>query len=200
MMDLDVSRETKERLEIFASLVEKWNPSINLVSKNSLSDLRERHMADSVQVFRAVDPNFGHWADIGSGGGFPGLVVAILRAEDGNGKKVTLVESDQRKAVFLRTVLRETAVSADVRAERIENTNFLAADVLSARALSDLPTLLRFTVAHLHQNGVAVFPKGLTWQKELAAAQKAWNFDHEVIKSKTDPSGVLLKIRNIRSV
>ena len=200
MMDLDVSRETKERLEIFASLVEKWNPSINLVSKNSLSDLRERHIADSVQVFRAVEPNFGHWADIGSGGGFPGLVVAILRAEDGSERKVTLVESDQRKAVFLRTVLRETAVSADVRAERIENTDFLAADVLSARALSDLPTLLQFAVAHLHQNGVAIFPKGLTWQKELAAAQKAWNFDHEVIKSKTDPSGVLLKIRNIRSV
>jgi 16S rRNA (guanine527-N7)-methyltransferase len=199
-MDLDVSRETKERLEIFASLVEKWNPSINLVSKNSLSDLRKRHIADSVQVFRAVESHFEHWADIGSGGGFPGLVVAILSAEDGNRKKVTLVESDQRKAVFLRTVLRETAVSADVRAERVENTDLLAADVLSARALSDLPRLLKFAVTHLHQNGVAVFPKGLTWQRELAAAREAWNFDHEVIKSKTDPSGVLLKIRNIRSV
>ena len=115
-----VSRETLARLEAYAALVAKWNPKINLVSRKSLEDLWSRHILDSAQVFALAGPApRGRWADLGSGGGFPGAVVAILAAGIGADLRVTLVESDQRKAAFLRTVSRETAVPFEVLSDRI---------------------------------------------------------------------------------
>ncbi len=108
---LNVSRETYERLEIFADLLMKWNPRINLVAKSTIGSLWERHIRDSLQLLQLLDAPVPIWADLGSGGGFPGLVVAIVAAETGNPATTTLVESDQRKATFLRTVLRETGVA-----------------------------------------------------------------------------------------
>ena len=101
---IDVSRETRRRLDAFEAILRKWNRSINLVSKGSLNEVQTRHIADSVQVFRAA-PAGRRWVDLGSGGGFPGLVVAVLAAEEAPEMRVTLVESDQRKAAFLRSVL-----------------------------------------------------------------------------------------------
>ncbi|MEB8330809.1 class I SAM-dependent methyltransferase, partial [Flavobacteriaceae bacterium KMM 6897] len=109
-----------ERLNLFEALVRKWNPAINLVSRNSLADLRERHILDSIQTYQAVKEPFDHWVDIGSGGGFPGVVIAILSAEMSPSRDITLIESDARKATFLRAALRETGVSATVLTERIE--------------------------------------------------------------------------------
>lgn len=197
---LNVSRETFERLEHLADLLRKWNPRINLVSKASLATLWDRHIMDSVQVFEAVEQGFAHWLDIGSGGGFPGLVVAILAKEKSPLSRITMVESDQRKCVFLRTVLRETGTEATVLAKRIESMPPQQVDVLTARALADLPTLLSFADRHLSAEGTALFPKGVTWKKELKEAQKSWSFDHEAIMSKTEPEAVILKIKGLSRV
>ncbi|MBO9395342.1 16S rRNA (guanine(527)-N(7))-methyltransferase RsmG [Shimia sp. R9_2] len=195
---LDVSRETFQRLQVLADLLVKWNPRINLVSKSTLDALWERHILDSVQVMRSAPHNVAHWVDIGSGGGFPGLVIALMSEEPTAPQKVTLIESDQRKCAFLRTVLRETGVKAAVLTERIEKVSPQNADVLSARALADLPLLFDFTERHLRADGVGLFPKGASWQKELKSVQESWSFDCEVVKSITDSQAVILKVGELK--
>ena len=193
----NVSRETNARLSHYATLLEKWTPRINLVSRSSLPYLRSRHFDDSAQLYALASHPVTHWADLGSGGGFPGLVIAILAQETGSPERITLVESDARKCAFLRTVIRETGVTATVRTERVEGTAPLAADILSARALADLPTLLDFAARHLAPNGTALFPKGATWQQELSEAQSTWQFSHEVATSRTDPAAVILRVTGV---
>lgn len=191
----DVSRETLQKLEAFAELVRKWNPKINLVSKSSLDDLWDRHILDSVQVFRLVEEG-GNWVDIGSGGGFPGIVIAILNQEEQR-FRVRLVESDQRKCAFLRTAIRELGLTATVDNERIENAQNLEADILSARALSDLSQLLTYAEMHLKPSGVAIFPKGQNWQQEVEETQHLWSYQFEAITSKTNSAAAVLMIKDI---
>ncbi|SDX88726.1 16S rRNA (guanine(527)-N(7))-methyltransferase RsmG [Citreimonas salinaria] len=198
--DLDVSRETNERLTLFADLLAKWNPRINLVSRSSLSHVWTRHIADSAQLFDLAPANARKWVDLGSGGGFPGLVVAILAAEKSPNMHITLVESDGRKAVFLRTVLRETGVSAAVEAARIEHVVPLCADVVSARALAPLDLLLGHVARHSAVDGIALLPKGISWQKEVDIAKKSWTFSHRVHTSETDPSSVILTVGDLSHV
>lgn len=195
---LNVSRETLDKLNRFSELVRRWNPKINLVSKTSLEDLWERHIIDSAQIFSLVETE-GHWLDLGSGGGFPGIVVAILNQEKER-FKVTLVESDQRKCAFLRTAIRELELSATVENERIELLQYQQADVLSARALSDLTSLLGFCEMHLDPLGVALFPKGKSWKEEDEAARHLWSYECDAIQSKTDPDAAILKIKEITRV
>ena len=196
--DLDVSRETFEKLKAFAELVRKWNPKINLVSKDSLNDLWSRHILDSVQIFELV-PGPGKWVDLGSGGGFPGIVISILNQEERN-FDVVMVESDQRKSAFLRTAIRELDLAAKVKTERIEELECLEADVLSARALADLTKLLGFAELHLKRGGIALFPKGQSWQREDLEARQDWTYDLETVTSKTNPDAAILKIKDIARV
>lgn len=196
----DVSRETLQRLDTYAALLKKWNPAINLVAKSTLPIMWSRHFVDSAQIFGDAPSDTGLWLDIGSGGGFPGLVVAILAAEKNPRQTTVLIESDIRKTTFLRTVIRETGISADVRSDRIENVESLEADVLSARALAPLTQLMAFAEQHLHTDGIALFQKGVTHKEELAEALKHWQFNVEEIKSVTDPDAVVLKIGGISRV
>ena len=196
----DVSRETIERLELYAALLKKWNLSINLVSKASLADLWSRHILDSVQIFETAGHPVDQWVDLGSGGGFPGLVMAIMAMETGSPTRVKLVESDARKCTFLRAVIRETGARAEVINDRIENVAPLGADILSARALSDLTTLLGFADRHLKPAGIALFPKGETWQEELEDAQAKWCFQYEIAQSKTETGPVILRISGVSRV
>ena len=198
--DLDVSRETLERLEVFATLLEKWNPRINLVARSTLPELWDRHFLDSLQVFRLLERPAQHWVDLGTGGGFPGLVIAIAAAEAANPRKITLVESDQRKAAFLRTVLRETEVAGEVIAKRLEEIPPLHADFLSARALADLTTLLGFAQLHMKSDGTCLFPKGKNWKSELQNALDTWHFSHEAVPSLTEPQAAILKIKGLTRV
>lgn len=189
----DVSRETLEKLEKYVALVEKWNPSINLVSKSSIDDIWTRHIADSAQVYqygRGVE----HWVDLGSGGGFPGIVVAILGSAEPKPFKITLVESDQRKCAFLRAAARESKVDISVISDRIEKIPCLQADILSARALASLDDLLGFASMHLKADGNAVFPKGASYQKEIQEARKKWNFKLEEFPSSSDTDAVILRV------
>lgn len=197
---LNVSRETLERLETYAALLTKWNPRINLVSKATLRDLWTRHIADSAQLFHLAPHPVKHWVDLGSGGGFPGLVVAIMAMETGSPVHVTLVESDTRKCAFLRTAIRETGAPATVINDRIEDLPPLLGDVISARALADLSTLLGYVNHHLAPRGMAILPKGENWENELSDAQSKWKFAHRIDKSETQDGPVILSITGVASV
>jgi len=199
LIEMDVSRETFDRLTIYVSLLQKWNPAINLVAKSTLDDAWSRHLIDSAQIYRSA-PSFRSWADIGSGGGFPGLVIGILAADVNPLAEITLIESDRRKSSFLRNVSRETGVKVKIVTERIELASSVESDVLSARALASLDKLLEFSVRHRRQAGVSIFPKGMRFQEEIDEAKKNWQFDCEVIPSKVDPSSVILKIGDVNHV
>ncbi|MDF1854955.1 16S rRNA (guanine(527)-N(7))-methyltransferase RsmG [Pseudooceanicola sp.] len=198
LADLNVSRETIERLEAYVQILTKWNSSINLVSPATLNEVWSRHIVDSAQIF-SLAPWASKWADLGSGGGFPGLVIAILLGESNDGSMI-LVESDQRKSAFLRTALRETNTKAQVVAERIEETAPLQADILTARALAPLTRLLTFTERHQRPGGVSIFPKGQSWRAEIEAAQAHWRFHYDAVPSKTNPDSVVLKVGDVARV
>ncbi len=197
---VDVSRETSERLDLYAELLQKWTPRINLVAPSTVSNLRTRHFDDSLQLFALVPDSIRHWADLGSGGGFPGLVIAILLAEKQPDAQITLVESDTRKCTFLRTVARDTGVAVTIRQARIEDLDPLNASHLSARALAPLPQLLAHASRHLAPSGTALFPKGRQWQAEHAAARDSWRFTCVPHTSRTDPESVILQIGDIKHV
>jgi 16S rRNA (guanine527-N7)-methyltransferase len=197
---LGVSRETIDRLKAVELLLAKWNPAINLVSKASLSDTWVRHILDSAQLYRLAPGPINHWVDLGSGGGFPGLIVAIIAAELDPQRRITLVESDQRKATFLRQAAQSVDLSVAVIADRIERIPPLNADVLSARALAALRELCGFADRHLAQDGLALFPKGATYKDEIAQAGRSWRFDLTVHPSETDSSAVILSLKAIEHV
>jgi len=197
---LNVSRETFQRLEQYVELLVKWNPKINLVARSTIGDIWDRHIVDSAQIYSLASRNVTNWADFGSGGGFPGLVVAILAKELDPACKVTLVESDQRKCAFLRTVARETGCDVTVLSERVEKLDALNASVISARALADLATLLGFAERHLDSKGVCLFLKGLNWQSEVNHARDSWSFQYEATKSETNQDAVVLKVNEINNV
>lgn len=198
--DLDVSRETFTRLQAYVSLVERWTPKINLIAKSTIPLIWSRHVMDSVQLCKAGPDVFGLWVDMGSGAGFPGLVAAIMSQDIPDRKKVMLVESDQRKSAFLRTALRETGVSGVVVPERIESLAPQGADVVSARALADLSTLLGYADRHLAKDGMALFSKGANWEKEVEEAKLAWSFSYDALKSETEDGAVILRIGEIKRV
>ncbi|SDE65068.1 16S rRNA (guanine(527)-N(7))-methyltransferase RsmG [Limimaricola pyoseonensis] len=189
----DVSRETAERLHRYAELVRKWNPSINLVAKRDLELLETRHIADSLQL-AAFLPSRGHWVDLGSGGGFPGIVVAAAARDRSPELRFTLVESDARKAAFLATAIRELDLNAAILARRIEAVDPLGADIVSARALAPLDRLIALGLPHLAPGGRMIFPKGRRAEDEIRDARAQWKFDCVAHKSDTDPEARILEI------
>lgn len=193
----DVSRETSDKLAAFEALVQRWSPAINLVSKASLQDLRNRHTLDSAQLFRFCPDTARSWVDLGSGGGFPGIVIAILAQEARPDLKISLVESDKRKATFLRQAAQELNLRIAVHSQRIETLPSMNADVLSARALAPLVDLLGFAHSHLHASGIALFPKGVRHLDEIAEARKAWDFTFDIHPSLSEAGAATLVIRKI---
>lgn len=195
-----VSRETLARLDIYADLLKKWNPAINLISKGSVNVLWRRHFYDSAQIYRFKSEKPCSWADLGSGGGFPGLILAIFAADTARDSQFTLVESDVRKSIFLRTIIRELKLNATVMTKRIEHIEPLKVDILTARALAPLDKLLEYAVQHLKPDGIAVFLKGERYETELDEAFVRWRFTVEEFTSETNPSGVILKVGGISLV
>lgn len=194
---LSVSRETFAALEQLEHLVRRWTTAVNLVSKATLADLWQRHIVDSAQLFAFCPQDARTWLDIGSGGGFPGLVIAVLAREKQPKLRVALVESDQRKATFLRQAAQSLGLDVAVRSERAEAIEPAHADVLSARALAALADLLPYAAKHLKPTGVALFPKGARFADEIAEARKAWTFDADVHESLSDSAAAILEIRKI---
>ena len=200
LRSLGVSPETSERLDALCAALIKWNRSVNLVGKSTLDSLWKRHVLDSAQVFDAAESDGGLWADFGTGGGFPGLVVAILAAERNVDVRVVCVESDVRKAGFLRAAAGTLGLNIDVVARRIEDAAPLGASIISARALAPLAKLLEYAERHLSPDGECVFLKGRNWRKEIADAALGWKFDHVHIPSATAPDSVVLKLGGITRV
>ena len=191
-----VSRETLERLKIFAELLIKWNDSINLVSAKSLGDLWGRHMLDSAQLLPLLPPKPSERplvvVDLGSGAGFPGMVLSVLGAGE-----LHLIESDQRKVQFLREVARNVGSEAHIHGVRIEELRPFPADVVTARALAPLDKLLAHAAPFLESGGYALFLKGRRVREELTEAEKAWNMQADCIPSRSDPSGTILHVGDI---
>lgn len=200
VLESDVSRETLERLEVYEGLLKKWNPRINLVAKSTTNDIWNRHIVDSAQILACAPDWTRSWVDLGTGGGLPGIVVAIVAAEVIPNLHVTCIESDTRKATFLRAVLRETGVKAQVISDRIEVVEPQGADVVSARALAPLSKLLGFAELHRNASGVALFQKGAEHEKEIQEALETWSFQVDKIPSKTNPDAVILRIGEIERV
>ena len=197
---LNVSRETLERLRRLMALVAKWNPAINLIARSTLDQGWTRHILDSAQVFFLAPKGARHWVDLGSGGGFPGLVVATMAQDSAAELRFTLVESDQRKATFLREAARELELTIKVIAGRSENLPALGADVLSARAFAPLDQLCAHGLRHLAPDGTGLFMKGGNFAAELASARRMWRFDVAAHASKTDPAAFILELKAIAHV
>ncbi|WP_347138230.1 16S rRNA (guanine(527)-N(7))-methyltransferase RsmG [Paracoccus sp. SSK6] len=191
-----VSRETADRLSIYAELVRRWNSHINLVSSSTIADLETRHLADCLQVADLAPAKEGVWVDLGSGGGLPGIVLAIAKAD--TSISFVLVESDQRKAAFLRTVMRETNLTnVVVKAQRIEALDPLNAAFISARALAPLGQLMAYLHLHLAPKGTAFLMKGRQWQSEIEEANTQWRFDWTAHPSRTQEGAAILEISGV---
>lgn len=193
---MTVPRETQDRLDIYGRMLRHWNERINLVSRTDLTDFQTRHLGDCVQL-SALSPVGVHlWVDLGSGGGLPGIVIAISQA--GTTTRFVLVESDKRKAAFLRQVVRETGLNnTTVLAERIETADPQEADIVSARALAPLPRLMPYLHRHLAATGRALLLKGRQWQTEVEDARRDWNFDCLAHPSITQDGAAILDISGV---
>ncbi len=187
-----VSRETLSRLEAYAELLTRWAVRINLVGRDTLADLWRRHFLDSAQLCPLVPPAARSLLDLGSGAGFPGLVLAILGASE-----VELIEADSRKSAFLREAARVTETAVTIRPCRIAATPPHPVDVVTARALAPLDRLLDLARPFLGPGTVCVFPKGERSEEELTLARKRWKMVAARHQSIADPRGVVLRLHRV---
>jgi 16S rRNA (guanine527-N7)-methyltransferase len=188
----EISNETAERLELYAGLLLRWNARINLISRRDETRIMDRHVADALQLVPLIPAHTARAIDIGSGGGLPGLVLAIA-----TGIPFDLIESDKRKAAFLREAARETAAPATVHAVRIEDAGLAPAPLITARALAPVARILDLAAHLLTPNGVFLLPKGRNADQELTDAKRKWNMRVEAFPSRTDPGGTLLRLSEV---
>lgn len=193
-----VSRETQQRLEIYVDLLLKWQQTTNLIAPSTIPHIWTRHVSDSLQFVELVS-DATTWVDLGSGGGFPAIPVACVLAGK-PGAMVHLVESNGKKAAFLREAIRATGVPAQVHAERIEK--FVAGtvnsvDVVSARALAPLKTLCDQAFPLIERGAIGLFAKGLDVEAELTEASKYWKIEMQTVPSKTSRDGCIVVVRHL---
>lgn len=190
-----VSRETKAKLDLYDLLLQKWQAKINLVSNSTLKDAQSRHFIDSLQLCPHIPADAHTVYDIGSGAGFPGLVIAAARPD----LSVHLIETDQKKCSFLQTVSREINAPVKVHTDRAERVGLPAPDVVTARALADLSQLLEWTERWWSSwpDMILIFPKGIAAQDEIAKAQKRYRFDHQTYPSVTDKDASIVVLTHV---
>jgi len=196
---VSVSRETEARLDRFAALLLDWQRRMNLIAASTVPTLWTRHIADSLQLL-AIAPKARKWADLGSGGGFPGVPIACALAEQ-NSAEVYLIESNKKKAAFLREAVRVTGAPAVVHAERVADfaREFRGElDAVTARALAPLPELLSIAYPLLKRGAPGLFPKGQDVEAELTQATKCWSIQASLVPSRTDPKSRVVVIREAK--
>jgi 16S rRNA (guanine527-N7)-methyltransferase len=193
-----VSRETFDRLVEFERVFQKWNRRINLVAQSTQDDVWRRHILDGAQLAR-LQPEAKRWVDLGSGGGFPGLVLAFLLAER-DGASIDLIESNRKKASFLQSITGQFNLPARIHARRIEDCHALVIEpqIVTARALAALPVLLDLSAPWLMSGSRALFHKGRDYRAELEESAHRWSFDLLEHVSMTDPHGVILDLSDLR--
>ncbi len=187
-----VTEAQRTALDAYAALLARWNERINLVSPRDLPRLWDRHIDDAAQLVPLIPPGTRRIADLGSGAGLPGLILALL-----SGVETHLVERDQRKAAFLREAARITGAPATVQAADAATLPPLAADLVTARALAPLPVLLPLAARHLAPGGACLFPKGASASAELTAAAEGWTMQVERFPSRTDPAATILRLTEV---
>ena len=199
--EFSVSRETANRLIRYEELLQRWQKAVNLVAPSTLTDVWHRHFADSAQLARLVPADARQIVDLGSGGGFPALVLAILLMERAQPPRFTLIESDIRKGAFLREVTRQAGAPVDILSARIEKpetqSKVSQVDVITARALAPLSRLLSLSAPFFAPSTVALFLKGRDTQGEIDQARRDWHFDIQLVESLTDPDGRIAVVRNV---
>ncbi len=194
--EADVSRETQARLEAYLALLARWNARINLVGPTPPEGWWSRHIEDGLQLAPLLPDGDGPIADLGSGAGLPGLILAAT-----TNRAVHLVESDQRKCAFLREAAREMSLPhVTIHTARIEAARLPPLAAITARALAPLGILLGFAHPRLAPNGIAIFPKGRTAEAELTEAAPHWHMAVERFASRTDAHATILRIRDLRPV
>jgi len=193
----NLSDEVKERLHIYQILLEKWQSKINLVAPSTLPHLWERHFEDSLQLLPFLPTHKFSLIDLGSGAGFPGLVLAIARKEE---REITLIESNLRKCQFLENVSRETLSEVTILRTRIESFSGLQGDIITARGLAPLSLLLTYAYPFMHKTSFCLFLKGEESEKEIEMAKKNWEFCLEIFPSLTDSRGRILKISSLKRI
>ena len=196
LTDLNVSRETIDHLNNYIKILKMWNTKINLVSKESIKDVWFRHILDSAQLFKFVNSDIKNWLDLGSGAGFPGLVIAILAKEKFPNLIITLIESDKRKCVFLSEVVRELQLSVKIFPNRIQDSPQQNADIISARALAKLEKLFNYFVYHGKKDCKGLFLKGKSVKNELRLVNDIGVFKLKVGPSTVDKTGYLVEVEN----
>ncbi len=196
---IPVSRETIDRLDRFVALLLEWQARINLIAPSTIPHLWTRHIADSLQLLDVI-PGAKVWVDFGSGGGFPAIPIACALAE-APGAKIHLVESNGKKAAFLREAIRVLHLPAQLHNERVENFGESwdgPIDVVSARALAPLKTLCDQAFPLIAKGAVGLFPKGQDVDTELTEAAKYWKLEASTVPSKTSPDGCIVVIRSLK--
>lgn len=196
----DVSRETTEALCEFHEDLLRWTKSINLISPQTKNDAWTRHIVDSAQLLSHVEGFPKTWCDLGSGGGLPGIVIGIVARDRQEDLSVTMIESDSRKAAFLKLMVKKFGLDAHVINSRIELADQQSADVVSARALAPLDVLLPLVLRHISPAGAALLPKGQNYLAELETLSLSWRYQVEIMDSITDPEACVLKFTNIESI
>lgn len=186
-----VTDAQRHKLQTYVELLTKWQKRINIVGPKTIGDVWSRHMLDSWQVIHNLPTDTREIVDLGTGGGFPGMVLAQLGTW-----KIHLVDSDARKCSFLREVKRATAASVEIHNERIENLE-IQADVVTSRACAPLTQLLAWSAALLKPGGICVLLKGRNWREELTEAEKEWKLEVSSVPSQTDPDSVILIVGGI---
>jgi 16S rRNA (guanine527-N7)-methyltransferase len=195
----NVSRETLGRLKLFASLLEDWNARLNLVSANSLEGVWRRHIWDSAQLADLIPPDTTSLVDLGTGAGFPGLILAIILRERGD-VRIVLYEATTKKCSFLNEAAVRTGAPVEIRNGRIEKANREPFDVVTARACAPLEKLLGYAQAFQGPETISLFLKGQSVAVELTEARKSWNMKALRHPSRSDPFGVILEVRELRHV
>lgn len=188
-----VSRETERRLSEFVGLLLGWSEKLNLIAPSDRNAIWGRHIADSLQILPFLVGREPPYIDLGSGAGFPGLVLAIA-----SGQPFDLIEADRRKAAFLREAARVTGAAVRVHAARIATADLPPASLVTARGLATLPKLLTLAQPFLRPDGVLVALKGKTARQELTAARAKWHMRVVVTPSRTDPAASVLCISDLR--
>src|SRR5690349_10244487 len=197
----DVSRETLARLQAYADVLTKWQAKINLVSATTLPELWQRHFLDSAQLYPFLPAQARVVTDLGSGAGFPGLVLAIVAEAAGRDIQWHLVESDARKAAFLAEAARTSRIAGAVKIHAVRAEGLggrMGADVITARALAPLDKLLEYAQPLVKPDGLCLFLKGEQVEDELTVARQRWRFETDRHPSKSDPGGVILAIRGLK--
>ena len=194
---LNVSRETLNGFYEYETLLSKWNEKINLVSKNTLVDIWERHFLDSGQIIKHVEASGKRWVDVGSGAGFPGLVVALLLRDRKIDCDLVLVEKNPKKGFFLSEVIRKLKLSVEVVNDNIDTLEPLKADILTARAFSELNKLIEIAFRHRKKEGICLFLKGENYRIELDKTLNYWFFDYDIVDSLSSSSGKIIRVKKI---